>query len=557
MSAPDLELLGGTPLTPVADRSTAAIETGVWKYLEPRYEDTLPPCSHACPAGNDISKTLALLATGDLTGAARLLRAGNPLSSTLGRVCPHPCEGECNREAFGGAIAIHALERFLGDVSCGAEYAPSPAPSTGCKVAIIGSGPAGIAAAYSLALRGHAVEVFDDKAKPGGYLRTGIPDYRLPKGILDQEIALVERVGVKFTQNVRIGRDLTFAELQSRFNAVVIAVGLHAARPLAVPGSDHPSVYDGVELLEQILMGERPRLPREMAVVGGGNTAIDVARSLRRLKVKPTIVYRRTEAEMPAIASEVEHARAEGVEFRFLAAPSAIIAKGGAVVGLECQQMRLGEPDSSGRRRPVPVPGEGFRLAVAGVVSAIGESAGMEFLPENLRKQITGVEGVFLAGDAATGEGTVTAAVGSGRRIAAKVDHFLHHGSVAENEPSLPGLWERRVNVLQLADARRLNTAYLAPEPRPKLPGKILRAPTSFAEIAKGLSVESAIDEARRCFACGTCNGCLNCYYWCPDVAIHGSSAGGLEIDSGHCKGCGICVEECPRGAMAMQEASR
>jgi Pyruvate/2-oxoacid:ferredoxin oxidoreductase delta subunit len=204
----------------------------------------------------------------------------------------------------------------------------------------------------------------------------------------------------------------------------------------------------------------------------------------------------------------------------------------------------------------VPVPDSTFRLAASGVVSAIGESADLEFLPKELRAQ-GNAAGVFLAGDAATGAGTVTAAVGSGRRAAATIDKYLRNGNALQEEPTLQSLWERQVNTQQLADSKRLNMAYLTPEPRPKTSGGIRRAPKSFGEVIKGFSVESALREARRCFACGTCNGCLNCYYWCPDIAIHGNSAGNLQIDSQHCKGCGICVEECPRGAMAMQEVSR
>jgi formate dehydrogenase major subunit len=325
MSVLEPDVLHGLPLAAVANLPTTAIETGTWKYLEPHYEDKLPPCAQACPAGNDISKATALLAAGDVSGAARLVRSGNPLPATLGRVCPHPCERPCNRESLGGAIAVHMLERFLGDASLGNDAVPPKAPPTGHKVAIIGSGPAGIAAAYSLALLGHEVEVFDDKPRPGGYLRTGIPDYRLPKRILEREIALVEQTGVKFHQSIRVGRDITFRELRNSFHAVIVAVGLHASRSLGVPGSDHPHVYEGVQLLEEILLGGTPQVPREMAVVGGGNTAVDVARSLMRLGVKATIVYRRTEVEMPAIAAEVEQATHEGVEFRFLAAPSAVI----------------------------------------------------------------------------------------------------------------------------------------------------------------------------------------------------------------------------------------
>ena len=544
-------------VAPAASLPTTAIETGTWKYLEPCYQDKLPPCSNTCPAGNDISKALALLATGDLMGAAGLLRSGNPLMSTLGRVCPHPCEGQCNRESFGGAVAVHMLERFLGDASL-KDGLPLPAQSSGCKVAIIGSGPAGIAAAYALVLLGHEVEVFDDKRKPGGYLRTGIPDYRLPKKILDREIALVERMGVKFHQSVRVGSDITFQELRTRFQAVIIAVGLHASRGLGIPGSDHPHVYDGVELLEQILLGRAPSVPREVAVVGGGNTAVDVARSLLRRGVKATIVYRRTEAEMPAIAAEVEQAKQEGVEFRLLAAPSAVITEGDAIVAIECHRMRLGQPDSSGRRAPVRVSDSTFRIPVSAVVSAIGESVDAGFLPEGLRTELAGnLPGIFVAGDAATGEGTVTAAVGSGRRVATMVDQYLNDGHKPEKEPALESLWPRPIDVSQVAKLQSLNPAYFVPEARPRIKTKIRRAPTSMAELVEGFNAESAVSEARRCLACGTCNGCLNCYYLCPDIAIHGNSAADLHIDSAHCKGCGICVEECPRGAITLQEVRR
>jgi len=560
MSVPQPKSLRDFPITAYATHPTSEINTGTWKSAEPHYEDKLPPCSHACPAGNDISRIILLLAGGDFIGAGRLLRSGNPLPATLGRVCPHFCERQCNRDLFGGSIAVHMIERFLGDFLLNDQSAPEPIARSGSKVAVIGAGPAGITAAYALALKGHEVEVFDEKPKPGGYLRTGIPDYRLPKEILDHEIEFIERLGVKFHSRIRIGRDIRFEDLRSRFDAVIVAVGLHESRALEVPGSDHRHVYDGVELLERILSGEVPELPSSVAVVGGGNTAIDVARSLLRLGVSPTIVYRRSETEMPAIASEVEEAKREGIGFQFLTAPVSIVIEDDAVIALECCKMQLGEPDASGRRRPVPIPNSEFRLPFLGIVAAIGETADLGFLPRAATNGKRNFGGIFIAGDASTGEGTVAAAVGSGRRIATMVDSYLGNGNTTADEPTLQSLWPRKVNAAQVAGPECLNPAYFAPASRPeitKLNGE--QPPGSFAEIVQGFAAESASGEARRCLLCGTCNGCLNCYSWCPDVAIRrdGRNGTGFEIDSAHCKGCGICVEECPRGAMTLEEVTR
>lgn len=557
--------LEDVPLTSYSDNSITAIKTGTWKYVQPLYEDKLAACSHLCPAGNDISKAMDLVARGDIAAAARLWRAGNPLASTLGRVCPHPCESECNRRQFGGAIAIHMLERFLGDSSLDESFLPERAKPTGKRVAVVGAGPAGISAAYNLALAGHEVEVFDDKPKPGGFLRTGIPDYRLPKDILDRELALVESLGVRFTCSMRVGEDITLDGLKESFDAVIVAVGFHRSRPLAVPGEDHPHVHNGVALLERILAGERPALPSPLAVVGGGNTAIDVARSLLRLGVEPVIVYRRSRLEMPAIPGEVDEAEKEGVPFHFLTAPKQVVIEGDRITALECLKMRLGEPDESGRRRPLPVEGSEFRLPVAGVVTAIGESADLELLPEAARdgwrvaadeRFATPVDTVFAAGDAAFGEGTVTAAVGGGRRVAAVVDRRLSGRELPPAAPSLQKLWRRPVDAGRPVYVDQLNPAYFTESPRPEISelDPTLRR-SSFDEVVEGFTDEQAVHEARRCLVCGTCNECCNCLFFCPDVAIHKrNGAVGFEIDTEHCKGCGICVEECPRSALTLVE---
>ncbi len=559
------KVLEDIPVTSYSDNSTVLIKTGAWKYVQPTYDDKLPACSHQCPAGNDISKALDLMARGDVAGAARLWRTANPLPASLGRVCPHPCEDQCNRAKFGGAIAIHMMERFLGDRSLDPAFLPASRPPTGRKVAVIGGGPAGITAAYNLALAGHSVEVFDDKPAAGGYLRTGIPAYRLPKDVLDRELALVEKAGVHFTLNTRVGRDVGFDELRSRFDAVIVAVGFHGSRPLGVPGEEHANVYNGVHLLERILAGERPALPQRMAVVGGGNTAMDVARSLLRIGVEPIVVYRRSRMEMPAIPTEVDEAIAEGIRFEFLTAPSRVVIEDGKITALECRKMRLGEPDESGRRRPIPIEGSEFPIQAGGVVTAIGETAELDFLPRDAyegwrvaadERFATPVHGVFAAGDVAFGEGTVTAAVGAGRRVAMVVDAYLAGRELPAVAPPPQAAWSRPVTLDQTVHVEQLNSAYFTDVPRPEiheLDPESRRG--SFDEVVRSFTEEEAIREARRCLVCGTCNECCNCLFFCPDVAIHKRNGEfGFDIDGDHCKGCGICVEECPRNALSLVE---
>ncbi len=552
----------------LSTQSISAIRTGTWKYVEPLYLDKLPPCSHLCPAGNDISKFLSLTAQGDIESAARLIRSGNPLPATLGRVCPHPCESQCNRVQMGGAIAIHMMERFLGDESLGERFVPSRAASTGKRVAVIGGGPAGLAAAYNLALQGHAVEVFDDKAAPGGYLRTGIPDYRLPRSVLDREIDLIRATGVGFKSNFRVGRDAAFAELRQQFDAIILALGFHRTRALDVPGENSPGVHNGVQLLERILSGGRPDGIRRPAIVGGGNTAMDAARSLLRTGATPIVVYRRTRAEMPAIPAEVDEAVAEGIPFHFLTAPVRVVIEGGRVTGLSCIRMTLGDPDSSGRRRPLPVAGSEHVVPCDSVVTAIGETTDLDDFPEELRegwriagdeRLATSLPGVFGAGDAIDGNGTVTAAVGCGRRVADVVNAFLVGHDLPARAPRVIDLWRRGLDREHVSYFDQLNTAYLRPELRPEIVELPPAGRTgSFAEVVQGFTSRDALAEARRCFVCGTCNECHNCYYFCPDVAIHKRrSEFGFDIDSDHCKGCGVCVEECPRDAMVLVEVGR
>lgn len=556
------QTLEDMPVTSYSRQATTSNNTGTWKYVRPVYEDSLPPCSAACPAGNDISQALLLAAAGDFAQAARIWRVGNPLPSTLGRVCPHPCEGRCNRQARGGSLSIHGIERFLGDFAWNADLI-GPVRCSGKRIAIVGAGPAGITAGYHLSLQGHSVEVYDDKPEPGGYLRTGIPAYRLPKDILNREIEMVARCGVRFVPSTRIGRDLDFSQLRQRYNAVILAVGRHKPRLLDVPGADHQAVLSGTVLLERILRGERPRIPAAVAVVGGGNTALDVARSVLRCGSKPCILYRRARPEMPAIPAEIDEAEREGIEMHFLAAPVRIVTSGNSITGLECRKMRSGAPDSSGRPTPVPLPGSEFLIRVGGVIAAVGETADLDFVPDLGDGILNGTDGavtsagspVFFAGDVVTGAGTVAAAVGSGRRVAVDVDRYLQTGRLGDSIEMLAQLWPRALNLEKIATPDRLNPAYIKPHEHAELRRlSVAHSLGSFAEVVQGLRPEEAVREAQGCLSCGTCNGCMNCYHFCPDIAVRRSERGkGLEISAEHCKGCGICVEECPRGAMKLE----
>jgi NADPH-dependent glutamate synthase beta subunit-like oxidoreductase/Pyruvate/2-oxoacid:ferredoxin oxidoreductase delta subunit len=562
----DPESLADLPPTSYSDLSTSALQTGTWKYLRPEYRDGMPPCTERCPAGNDVSGLLALLAAGRVDEAARRIREGNPLPATLGRVCPHPCQDLCNRSTLGGAIEVRALERLLGDYALAQLAPPEPvAHASGRRVAVIGAGPAGIATAYVLAHHGHAVEVLDDKPAPGGYLRTGIPEYRLPKRVLDAELARVEAAGVRFRSGVRVGRDIPFEALRRTHDAVVIATGMHASRGLGVPGSDRPRVRNGVSLLEELVAGGDGGIEGPVLVVGGGNTAMDVARSVLRLGHRAVVVYRRDRTSMPAIAEEVDEAAREGVQFHFLAAPVRVLDDGDRLE-LECTRMRLGEPDASGRRAPVEIPGTGFRLEAGCIVSATGETADLGFLPEVLRghgrigadeRGACVAEGVFACGDAASGEGTVAAAVGNGRRVGAMVHEWLVSALPAA-APRPRDLPDRAFDRDRRIGPDQLNPAYFALAPAPAIPALHPDARrTGFDEVLHGLTLGEAVSEARRCLLCGTCNECRNCLEYCPDAAIHALPGGGFEIDDGHCKGCGICAAECPRGALLMVEVGR
>ncbi len=558
------------PPMPASLGTTLYNKTGGWRYMRPLYRDKTPPCSHNCPAGEDISLQISLIAQGRFEEALELIRLENPFPGVTGRVCPHPCEAECNRAEYGGRVAIHDLERFVADHAAPKRPSVQASQRRDARVAIIGSGPAGLTCAYHLARWGYPVTVFEALPVPGGMMRVGIPDYRLPKDVLEREIAAIEALGVEIKTNMRLGDNLGLDDLKD-YKAIFIAVGLSKSRRLNIPGEEAAGVIPGLEFLKRLNLGEEVRVGPRVVVVGGGNTAMDAARSALRLGAKVTVLYRRSCQEMPAIPEEVDEALEEGVDIQFLVAPVEVLVRDGRAAGLRCVRMRLGEPDESGRPRPIPIEGSEFTVEADTIIPAIGQEADLSFLDGQVEVErgrilidlagATSRPGIFAGGDVATPFGTVAHAIGSGKRAAMAIDRYLR----GEEPPTLPPLEESvrfspRPVEPELVRFEDLNLAYFEWDERRE---SAVRPPEErvkdFDEVALGLDEEQALAEASRCFNCGTCILCDNCLNFCPDVAVfrRNGSYPFYEINYDYCKGCGICAEECPRDAISLEEEAK
>jgi len=522
--------------------SSLANKTGSWRTERPVYLDRMPPCNDACPAGENIQEWLAHAEEGDYEAAWRRIMVDNPFPAVMGRVCYRPCETACNRATLDEPVGINSVERFLGDeaIKRGWSVAVEAAP-TGKRVLIVGAGPSGLSAAYHLARFGHEVTVRDDSPDAGGMMRYGIPSYRLPRDVVDAEIRRIADLGVR----LELGRAVTDLDSElDAFDAVFLAVGAHIGRRADIPAGDSARIVDAVSMLAGLEKGERPLLGRRVAVYGGGNTAMDVARTARRLgAADAVVVYRRTRERMPAHDIEVQEALEEGVRMRWL---STIVYAGDDRVRIE--KMRL---DESGFPQPT---GEFEELDADSVVLALGQQADLALvadLPEVTvadgvvqvdSAMMTGRAGLFAGGDMVPGERTVTVAVGHGKQAARNIDAWLR--GTAYTHPDRP----------ELATYERLNTWYYSDAPatvRPQL--DVARRITTFDEVTAGLTAETALFEARRCLSCGNCLECDNCFGVCPDNAVIKLGPGKLyEIDLDFCKGCGLCAAECPSGAITM-----
>jgi 2-oxoacid:acceptor oxidoreductase delta subunit (pyruvate/2-ketoisovalerate family) len=524
--------------------SSLANRTGTWRTSRPEYVDRLPPCNATCPAGENIQGWLAHAESGDYEAAWRVLTEDNPLPAVMGRVCYHPCETACNRAALDEAVGINSVERFLGDeaIRRGWSFTP-PAARTGKRVLVVGAGPSGLSAAYHLARAGHEVEIQEAGPVAGGMMRFGIPKYRLPRDVLEAEVSRILALGVRLRLNQKVTNVLE-AMKAGGFHAVFLAVGAHIAKRAYIPAAASARILDAVSVLRSMEGESKPMLGRRVVVYGGGNTALDVARTAKRLGASESIiVYRRTREKMPAHDFELEEALQEGVMVKWL---STVKQAGESSITVE--KMAL---DASGFPQPT---GEFETLQADSLVLALGQDVDLSLLDgvpgleiesgvvKVDRSMMTGHPGIFAGGDMVPAERTVTVGIGHGKKAARHIDAWLRGGVYAPPPKH------------EAATFDRLNTWYYADAPktvRPML--DIIRRRTSFDEVQGGLDESNALFEARRCLSCGNCFECDNCYGVCPDNAVIKLGPGKrFEFNYDYCKGCGLCVAECPCGAIKM-----
>jgi formate dehydrogenase (NADP+) beta subunit len=532
-------------LTPLAPLGLGRLRSGPVRTQRPVYVDLLPPCNAGCPAGENIQAWLALAKAGDHEAAWRQVTADNPLPAIHGRVCYHPCEAACNRAELDGAVSIHGVERFLGDLAIerGWGFEP-PVITSGRRVLVVGSGPSGLSAAYHLTRLGHAVTVRDSGALPGGMMRYGIPAYRLPRDVLDAEVGRLADLGVRFEQEHRV-EDLDAERREGGFDAVFVAVGAHLSTHVDIPDADAARVLDAVSFLRDVETGARSGLRGRVAVYGGGNTAMDAARVARRLGADDTIiVYRRTREQMPAHEEEAHDAEQEGIRINWL---RTIASMGEHDLTVELQELdEHGKPHGTGRFE---------RLEADTVILALGQASdttflhgipGVAFDDDTVRVDtstlMTGAPGIFAGGDAVPSQRTVTIGVGHGKRAARSIDAWLRDAAW-----SPPPKHER-------ADFDKLHLWYFGDHERREQHeiDAALRSHT-FDEVLEGLSPAEAAFEAGRCLSCGNCFECDGCLGACPEDAVIKLGVGlRYEFDLDRCTGCSACYRQCPVHAIEM-----
>ncbi|MBI4859185.1 MAG: FAD-dependent oxidoreductase [Candidatus Riflebacteria bacterium] len=534
--------------------------------LRPQRVEKLPPCIDACASGTKIREWIVTIAQREKLGltedaaftkAWNILVDANPFPSVMGRVCPHPCEAKCNRHGKDGAVAINALERFIGDWALERQL-PLPRVETDPKpesIGVIGAGPAGLSFGYQMARLGYPVTVYEKYKRPGGMLTYGIPPYRLPGGVLQKEIERILDLGIELKLGCVIGRDIKVEELKQKHTVLFLGIGAHKGKLMRVPGEKGPGVWAGTEYLNRVSQGETIDLGRSVAVVGGGDTAIDAARVARRSGADVTIFYRRTRTEMPAIDSEVEDAFKEGIKIEFLVAPVAIKRDGEKMTAMVLQRMGLGEPDESGRRRPVPIQGSEYDVPIDSVIAAVSQAPDWgpleEINPEG--KWIEADDGGKFADSVWTGGdvlnlGIASTAIYHGRR-AAEMAHAELRGSPRPTHVAQPPISHERIKLDWYPPKGRGERSHRPVEEW---------LPKPLEEIYHGITREQFLEETARCFSCGQCFGCERCWMYCTPNAV--AKVDIKETKPGHfymfklelCDGCKKCAEECPCGVLNM-----
>lgn len=531
--------------------------TGQWATQQPHRQQTVAPCNHVCPAGNDVRGFLQALAREEVDEAARILLRTTPFPAICGRVCPAPCMDNCNRIGLDGSVNVRELERYVGDRG---EVTLEPTNGRREDIAVIGSGPAGLTAAYHLARFGYPVTVYEGGEKLGGLLRTGIPGYRLPEEVLDRELDRILSLGVQARTGQRIDRQ-GLLDLTHRHDAILVATGLQELRGLQLGVENGGALTQGIDFLARSKESPERLDDEDVIVVGGGNTAVDAARTALRLGASSVrIVYRRTRFEMPAIQEEIDQALDEGIELLQLLLPVSLERRGEddsgqTVYALTCRSMELGEADDSGRMRPIEIPGSDFDLSAHRVILALGQSADLSVFPDGTEvhegERLIGLleKPVFAIGDLATGDGTVASAIGSGRRAALHIHETLSGELIdGQEEPSEArrhvDVWSEEVvkpEAMKLHLFERQGMAHgeqLKPWQRT----------WNFEEVHHGLP---DLSEAKRCLSCGGCNECDRCVTYCPEGVLKRVGSA-FEFDYSYCKGCGVCAAECPRNVIFM-----